>query len=116
MGIRSALARIFGGGPIGPRSTSSLAAEAERLSREGETLLQEARRLTNSKLFNAGLWSDEVLRQYASALNLGDIFKMPEEKVCPLTKQLIVDASSMVRPFRQACCRDRACTSGSCAG
>lgn len=100
MGIRSALARIFGGGPIGPRSTSSLTAKADQLRREGEALLREAllreaRGLAATQPFGPRITSSltqEMLRRYAAAnLGLGKIFKVPEEKVCPLTKQLIVE-------------------------
>lgn len=88
MDIRKGLARIFGRSK--GKGSNEAASKAPNLVAASKELLQAARRIETS-VFDHNMWTREIARSYKDSLHLGDIIKPPEEKICPLTKQLIVE-------------------------
>lgn len=81
MGIRETLARCFG---RRSRSTRAIGEEVSELIRKSEELFPP----TNG-LIDPAKWSRAILDSYKDHLSMGG-FTVPEEKVCPLTKQIVL--------------------------
>ena len=83
MGIRDAIARCFGRGSRRESESSEWAKEITRLDRKSEAILQAENRHLGD------LWSSKIMGPYRAELALGG-FIVPEEKVCPLTRQIVL--------------------------
>lgn len=91
MGIREGFARIFGRRKSQGGYAACVTTTEDAATTAGEKLLQATERL-KSHVFDHKVWAQEIVKTYKEQLTLaGLIFPtLPAEKVCPLTKGLII--------------------------
>jgi hypothetical protein len=89
MGIRESIARILGRSPRQGSNGVAANKTATELIAASEKPLSPPGGLSP---FVANAWANGIIKNYAAALGLSDmVLGVPPEKVCPLTKALIIE-------------------------